>query len=249
MFRRLACLCLLAGAALSVACGGGSPSSPSPSSAASVAIRGVVLGVSGSAGPLTASAAGTQAAGGSTITVTVEGTGLTTTVSASGTFSIEGVPGGTFTLIVKKDGVEIGRVEITAAAGSEVKITLQIQSSTLVVVEIKVEAPAGASPSPTASACGISGGRVGAGIELEGDVDSGTSAGFQMRVNGERSSVLVGIVTSAATGFKCNGGAKLTDAQCKAAVTGGAKVHVSGRLDTCDAGGTTVSASQVMVQK
>jgi len=100
---------------------------------------------------------------------------------------------------------------------------------------------------PPDKACMISGGTVGAGIELEGSVVSGSSAAFLMKVQGNRSSGNVQVDASGAS-FKCNG-SKGTDAQCRASVAGGAKVHVSGTLQSCDALAALARASQVMVQK
>lgn len=238
---------------LAASCGGGSsPSSASGSGA--VVVQGVVLGAGAASGSLSASAGEKTASG--TITVTVEGSGLTTTVSANGTFELEDVPSGTFVLVFKKDGVEMGRVTITAAGGSEVKITVQLQgttSTTIVVVEIKVDDTGDQggttpSPEPSAAACLISGGRVGSGIELEGNVASGTAAAFKLSVDGERAGGLVDVSASAAS-FKCNGGGKPTDAECKASLKAGAKVHVRGTLMTCSGTAAAVTASQVTVQK
>jgi hypothetical protein len=244
LLSRLAVLAVLAVAA---ACGSDSPSS---SSSGSVRVQGVVLGMGSASGEVTASDA--VKASGSTVTVTVEGTSVTTTVSANGTFELEGIPSGTFTLVFTKDGVEIGRVAITATEGAEVKIVVQVQSTTIIVIELEVEDrddedDGGSSTSP--SACVISGGRVGSSIELEGTVASGNSSSFTMKVDGERSSADVSILTSGSTSFKCNGGAKLGDAECKATVKSGAKVHVSGQLKTCSSASAQVTAGEVKVQK
>jgi hypothetical protein len=101
-------------------------------------------------------------------------------------------------------------------------------------------------PDPARS-CMISGGRAGEGIQLEGSVASGSSAGFMMRVQGNRSSGNVQVDTSGAS-FKCNG-FKGTDAECRAKVTSGAKVHVSGTLQSCDLTAAMAQASEVKVQK
>jgi hypothetical protein len=95
--------------------------------------------------------------------------------------------------------------------------------------------------------CMISGGRVGAGIELEGGVVSGGFASFLMRVQGSRSSGNVQVDAGGAS-FKCNG-SKGTVAECQASVKEGAKVHVSGTLLSCDLSSAAAQASKVMVQK
>lgn len=243
----LARLFVLAGVVAAAGCGGDSPSSPS---GGSVRVQGVVLGM-GSAAAAGVTASDAIKASGSTVTVTVEGTSATTTVSVNGTFELDGVPGGTFTLVFTKDGVEIGRVAITATGGAEVKITVQVQSTTIIVLELEVDdhdgGDGGTSTSP--SACIISGGRVGSSIELEGNVASGNSSSFTMKVDGERSGADVSVLTSGSTSFKCNGGAKLTDAECKASVKAGVKVHVSGQLKTCSSASAQVTAGEVKVQK
>jgi hypothetical protein len=240
----------VAAAVIAPACGGGSPSSPSGSGG--VAVQGVVLGDGAS---FTASSgakpSGAQA---QKITVTVAGTSITAEVAANGTFELKGISSGSFTLIFLVDGVEIGRVVINAPDGSEVKLVVQVKNSVLVVVEIKVETggtAASPSPTPTSSACFINGGTVGQGIELEGDVTGGTFAAFKMAVNG-RADTPVDVKTSPATTFRCIGGAKaVTDAACKDSVTAKAKVHVSGKLDSCTRTplAAVVTAAEVKVQK
>jgi hypothetical protein len=96
--------------------------------------------------------------------------------------------------------------------------------------------------------CIISGGQVGRGIELEGNVMSGDSAGFVMRVQGNRASAPVDVQAVGAT-YKCNGPGSPTVAECQARVVGGAKVHVSGTLQQCTLTSALVRASRVMVQQ
>lgn len=246
MYRRVLLTWIaVAAAVFAPACGGDSPSSPSGSGG--VAVQGVVLGdgVSFAA----SSGAKPSSAKAQKITVMVEGTTITAEVSANGTFELKGIPSGTFTLVFLVDGAEIGRVVISAEEGSEVKIVVQVKESVLVVVEIKVEGTGPvASPSPAASACMLNGGRVGQGIELEGDVSSGTYAAFKMAVNG-RAGTPVDVNASSAS-FRCIGGAKsLTDVECKASVKEGAKVHVRGTLMTCTTSTAGVTAAEVKVQK
>jgi hypothetical protein len=227
------------------ACGGESPSSPSPSGG--VVVQGVVLGdgaaFTASSGPAVAAAKGQK------VTVKVEGTTITAEVSANGTFELKGIPAGTFTLIFLVDGVEIGRVVVTAEDGSEVKIVVQVKDSALVLIEIKVEGPEpSSSASPTA--CIINGGRVTQGIELEGNVISGNASSFKMDAAGATAPVTV---DASAAAFRCIGGAKTeTDASCKTSFdtqAAGAKVHVRGTLRTCSALDANVTAAEVKVQK
>jgi hypothetical protein len=230
-------------ALMAVACGG---ESPTGANGGGVVVQGVVLGDGASV-----SAADTrapQAAQAKKVTVKVEGSTLSVDVNANGTFQLTGIPGGTFTLVFLADGVEVGRVVVTAGDGSEVKIVVQVTAGQLIVVEIKVEDGSNASPPPTSSSCSVNGGTVGQRIELEGNVASGSSASFEMSVNG-RSGLPIKVNASSAS-FKCIGGAKTSsDAECKASVTTGAKVHVSGTLMTCTTSSAEVTATEVKVQK
>lgn len=223
-------------------CGGDSPSSPS--AAGGVVVQGVVLGdgagVTASSGPSVAAAKRGK------VTVTVEGTSITAEVSANGTFELKGVPGGTFTLIFLVDGVEIGRVVVNAEGGSEVKVVVQVKNSVLVLVQIEVEGP-GPSASPSPTSCIVNGGRVGRGIELEGNVLSGNAASFTMSAAGATGPVTV---DASAAAFRCIGGAKTeTEAACKASFAADMKVHVRGTLMTCSASAALVTAAEVKVQK
>jgi len=232
----LSCVAILL-ALVAAACGSSSPSSPS----GAVSVQGVVLGSAAGFAASSNHPVATSVTG--TITVTVAGTNQTVTVSANGTFELT-VPAGTFTLVFESNGVQIGTVEITAGAGSQVKITVQVQSSTLTVIEIKVDDQ---NETDTTKTCAIEGGTVGQGIELEGSVaDTGSTAGeFNMTVNGQRSAATVVIDDSHAS-FKCNGPKTGT---CNAtSVVKGAKVHVRGTLDSCTMTAAKVTASQVMLQ-
>jgi hypothetical protein len=99
--------------------------------------------------------------------------------------------------------------------------------------------------------CSINGGRVGERVELEGNVAGGSSASFQLRVQGNRASTMVQVNAGGAS-FECHpasGPNAPTPAQCQAQVTSGAKVHVSGRLTSCDLSAAEVAATKVKVQK
>jgi hypothetical protein len=239
-------IAVLFAAVIAGACGGESPSSPSATGG--VVVQGVVLG--DSAALSASSGTPTNAAQNQKITVQVEGTSITAEVGANGTFELKGIPGGTFTLIFLVDGVEIGRVVVTAEEGSEVKVVVQVKDSTLVLVQIEVEGPEGGpSPSPSASpaTCIVNGGQIGRGIELEGNVMSGDSQKFDMSAAGATKPVTV---NAASASFVCIGNAKEpTDEECKASVKAPAKVHVRGTLMTCTTEKAEVTASEVKVQK
>ena len=101
------------------------------------------------------------------------------------------------------------------------------------------------------TSCAIRGGKVGEGLELEGDVLSGNATSFRLDVEGHRSASLVQVDAGGAD-FQCHpksGPQAPTQAQCRASVVAGAKVHVKGRLQSCDAVSARVDASRVTVQK
>jgi hypothetical protein len=230
----------LVAAVLAGGCGSDSPTAPG----GGVVVEGVVLGgtASVSAADLPSSSAAARK-----VTVKVEGTTLTVDVSANGTFKLEGVPSGTFTLVFLQDGVEIGRVVVTAGDDMEVKIVVQVTGSTIVVVELKVEGRDSEKPA-SSSSCGVNGASLGQGLELEGNVSSGNSSAFKLSANGRAGFPID--VNAASASYRCVGQAKTSsDAECKAAVKTGAKVHVSGSLASCTATSATVTASEVKVQK
>jgi len=245
-------------ALLAVACGGSSPTGPSAS--AVVRVQGTVLGASASTGVVAHS--GTATASGGSLTVTVkEKPSLSAMVSDSGTFELEGLPEGSFTLVFTQGGVGLGEVLVTGASGgATVKVVVRVDGRKVALVQLEIEGPGAlASPSPRpssspASTCDISGGTVGQPIELEGHVmerltSPSPGPAFKMDVNGSRSGVAVTVDASKAS-FQCVGNAKGSDCPSKLQV--GAMVHVSGSLKSCTSGATaeaTVEATRVKIQK
>jgi len=227
-----------------VTAGCGSESPTGSAAAVGVVVQGVVLG---SGASVSAADTQTTSSRAKKVTVKVEGTSLTIDVSASGTFQFAGIPSGTFTLIFLADGVEIGRVVVSAAEGSEVKIVVQVTDSTLVLIEIKVESPGETgNGDDTSTSCVVNGGKEGERIELEGTVASGSFTQFNLTATG-RSSIPV-VVNAGSASFKCIGSAKTTsDTACKESVTTGARVHVRGTLTSCSK--AEVTAIEVKVQK
>jgi len=244
---------LVVAAALTLLRCGSSPNSPS---GAGAKLQGVVLQ------DATAHAQSlTQSAQAGKITVTVqEDPSLTVTVSGNGTFEIQGVPAGGFTLVFSLNGTTIGQIRITAVAeGTTIKIVVKVADQEVELVEIETE---DADETPTtgtggsggsggtgdggAKTCMIEGGKVGSHIELEGNVESGGSSQFRLRVNGNRSSGLVDVSASGAS-YKCNGNKGNSD--CKANLRSGAKVHVRGALTSCSTSAASVTATEVMIQK
>ncbi len=258
--RRFVVAPLVVGTAalLAVACGGSSPTGPSGSAA--VRVEGTVLD-GGAASTGVVAHAGAASASGGPVTVTVkEKPSLSVTVSGSGTFELEGLPDGSFTLVFTRNGVALGEVLVTGASGgATVKVVVRVDAKAVVLVQLEIDgATALASPSPSpspspAGSCAISGGTVGQPIELEGSVSelTGTPASpaFTMDVNGNRSRVLVDVDASKAS-FRCVGNAKSSD--CPSLLRVGAMVHVSGSLESCTAGATAeakVEATEVKIQK
>ncbi len=232
------------GAVAAAGCGAGSPSSPS-AGGKGVAVQGMVLG--DGAAFAASSDVHSSSAKPQKVTVKVEGTTITAEVSANGTFVLNDIPSGTFTLIFMVDGKEIGRIVVTAQDGDEVKIVVQVTDSALTLIEMHIEhaEPTG-SPSPTAC---IIHGTNGEMVELEGTKTSGTWQEFKMKVNGERASDLVTVHATTAA-FRCIGGTK-TDSvdDCKKLVNDGQpQVHVRGTL-TCSPTAADVTAAEVKVQK
>lgn len=241
----------VAAAVLLSACGGDGTTSPSGSG---VSLMGTVLSGSGSSG-VSAQSTSTASSSAARLVVTVqENPSLSATVSANGTFTLENLPAGEFTLVFTSGGTVVGSITITGVAGgTEVKIVVQITPDGVILIEIKIEGEIGEpspnpSPSPSSSpttggSCMINGGRAGDGIELEGDVASGNNQSFKLSVN--RASGLVSINASGAA-YRCVG---QSGKDCKANLKVGAKVHVRGVLTTCSASSALVTATEVKVQK
>ncbi len=228
----------VATALVAVACGGNGASGPT--AAGSVVVQGVVVGEDATV----TSAAAVHAASSKNnreITVRVDGTDISTTVSANGTFELE-LGSGSFTLVFERDGTVLGTVVVTAQSGT-VKIVVRDRGVRIEIVDLTVEEDgdgdaSGANP----GACAIAGGKEGRGIEIEGLVSGGSSASFQMTL-GDRSTAPVQVNAGTAS-FSCNG--KETN-DCRGTVGPGARVHVRGRLDTCSP--PVVTAYEVKVQK
>lgn len=249
--RTLTYGCALAAAVFLSACGGNDATSPSGTG---VSLQGTVLSGSAASG-VSAQSTATAASSSARLVVTVkENPALSATVSANGTFTLENLPAGEFTLVFTSGGTVVGSITITGVAGgADVKIVVQITPDGVILIEIHIDGGTGEpspspSPSPSSSpstggSCMINGGRAGDGIELEGDVASGNNQSFKLSVN--RASGLVSINASGAA-YKCVG---QSGKDCKANLKAGAQVHVRGVLTTCSASSALVTATEVKVQK
>jgi hypothetical protein len=111
------------------ACSG--PSSPSTS--ADVVLHGVVLGGSAGGGA-TAFSGGNP--GGDPIIVTVQGTAITATVGEDGSFTLRGLPTGSFTLVFTQGGVTLGTATFAEVMpNQEITVTIEVTPSGVTVVE------------------------------------------------------------------------------------------------------------------
>ena len=228
-----------------VGCGGGTPTGPS---SGAVKLQGVVVGASG----LTSQSADvTKQSTNAGITVTVkEDPSISVKVSGNGTFELDNVPAGGFTLVFSAKGVVVGTIEVSVVAGStEISIVVQITSGSVVLVHIEFNGGQNDTNGDNSGAktCMIEGGNIGQGIELEGHVASGNGNAFKLQVNGNRSSGLVDVNASGAS-YKCNGNPKTTG-DCKATLAAGDQVHVRGTLTSCTTSAASLTATEVMVQK
>ncbi len=125
-YRRLAVgLSILLSGLLLARCGQG-PTAPS----GEIVLRGSVVGSSASA----LSTGRTQGAG--AITVTVQGSTISTTVAADGSFTLRGLPEGSFTLVFTRDGAPLGQLTFDAVnANQEITITVRLSGDTVVLVD------------------------------------------------------------------------------------------------------------------
>jgi len=244
-------LLVLIGAAALLRCGGSNPASPS---GGGVKLQGVVLqSSSGTAASASVSASSAQA--GKIVVTVQENPSLSVTVSGNGTFEIQNLPAGGFTLVFSVNGVVVGQITITALSeGTTIRIVVKLSAQEVELVDLETDDDNGGSGGggnqgngdDGTKTCMIEGGKAGSSIELEGNVDSGTDVQFKLRVNGNRSGGLVDVAAAAAS-YKCNGDKASTD--CKANLKPGAKVHVRGNLTACTTTLASVTATQVTIQK
>src|SRR5260221_13213142 len=189
-------------AALSLLRCGSSPATPS---AGGVKLQGVVL----QDATAHAQALAQSAKAGKIIVTVQENPSLSVTVSGNGTFEIQDVPAGGFTLVFSVNGVTIGQITITAVhQGTTIKIVVKVAEQEVELVDIETEGDDGSATGGSggtggtdggAKTCMIEGGGVGAGIELEGNVGSGGSSQFRLGGNGNHSTGPVDVTASGAS--------------------------------------------------
>lgn len=122
-----AVLCVLS--AVVIAACGGSPSGPS--SAEGVTLSGRVVG-----GPVGFASASSGASSSITLTVTVQGTSISTTITTDGTFTLRGLPEGSFTLEFFDGSTSLGTLTFTDVnANQQITITVSLDGSTVTLLE------------------------------------------------------------------------------------------------------------------
>jgi len=136
----LAGLAAAALVALNACGGGGNPVGPAPLASRGVALKGTVVGTagSGSTGSAQLGALGARAlAGSGAITVSVqENPAITTTVANDGTFTLRGLPEGSFTLVFTRDGAPLGTLTFgSVLPNQELTITVSVSGGSVVLLE------------------------------------------------------------------------------------------------------------------
>ncbi len=122
----------LAGALVIAGCGGGSPTAPSaPGAGAGVTLNGTLLGAAAAS---SVRATSSSFAG---LTVTLqENPAITALVGADGTFTLRGLPTGSFTLVFRLDGQVVGTLTFAEVRpNQEITITVALEGTTLTLLE------------------------------------------------------------------------------------------------------------------
>src|SRR5207247_3630642 len=155
VFRPSRHLLVLIGASAMLRCGGSNPASPS---GGGVKLQGVVLQrSSGTAASASVSASSAQA--GKIVVTVQENPALSVTVSGNGTFEIQNLPAGGFTLVFSVNGVVVGQITITALSeGTTIRIVVKLSAQEVELVDLETDDD--------------NGGSVGGGNQ--GDGDDGT---------------------------------------------------------------------------
>ena len=213
--RFLTAALLAAVACFVAACGGGGGGDESPKSA-------IVVGkVQAAPGPVKASTV-PMAAGDPIVVSVQELPGVSVQVAADGSFTLRGLPAGSFTLVFTQAGGVIGTLVFSeVAVNQQITITVQLQGTELVLVDEDRR--------------GIGD----AGIELEGPVQNVVT----LAPAGDSTFVIAGRTVIARPGVTAirKGTARLTVND----VTAGTQVHVKGtRIE----GSTDVLAYEIKIQ-
>jgi hypothetical protein len=217
--RLLVFFALIGAAALAlIACGGGNAASPS---AGGIVLHGTVLGASGASA--SSFSLGAVAA---SLTVTVqENPAISTAVADDGTFTLRGLPEGSFTLVFANGGANLGSISISGVQpNQEITIKVKVAGSTVMLVEEQRN--------------GIGHGD----IEIEGLV----SAVLALQPAGESRFVIDGKTVATRPGETAI--REGNHARTVSDVTVGRRVHVKGTWLPADASGQAVLAHEIMLQ-
>ena len=206
----------------SLACGTSDSTGPS----AMATIEGTVNPGTAAAGPDARALA--AASNGATITVSVVGTGLSTTTDASGSFVITGVPSGSVTLRFQGSGIDATLQISGIEAGQTLTITVRVSGSSAVL-----DGPPGARQQCAAS---------GAKAEIEGEITAATASSITVFQQGAVKGSYVCQVSSATRIRKGNTTFTLSQLQL------GSRVHVSGTGLGSSSGACQVKAEEIKVQ-
>lgn len=211
----LTVLCVLSAVAIA-ACGGG-PSGPS--AAEGVTLSGRVVG-----GPVGFVSASSGASSAATLTVTVVGTSITATITTDGTFTLRGLPEGSFTLEFFDGATSLGTLFFSGVnANQQITITVSLEGGVTLLEQHRN---------------GIGHGD----IEIEGDVE----AVLVLNLTGESSFTIDGhLVVARPLETSIREGNKRRTVED---VTVGRQVHVKGVWETNASGGQQVLAHEIKLQ-
>lgn len=120
-------------------CGAESPSSPSAASTGVVLNGSIVIGGSSSSAFGVSAHATPASSIAGTVTVTLQGSSqVSTTVASDGSFTLRGLPAGSFTLLFTRDGSPLGTLTFNSVKpNQEVTITISVATGSVVLVQEK----------------------------------------------------------------------------------------------------------------
>jgi hypothetical protein len=217
MWTRLAVLLAACGMLLLAGCGGSGGSGASASVEKSAVVVGKV--VAGAAAKVDARL---LAAGDPIEVYVLSDPDIKATVGADGTFTLRGLPAGSFTLVFTQGGVEVGRLVFQeVAANQQITISVQLVANEIVLVDEDRR--------------GIGN----AGVEIEGLVDNVIT----LNASGDSTFVIAGRTVVARPGVTAirEGNTRKTVSD----VTAGKRVHVKG---TTQPNTTDVLAYEIMIR-
>jgi hypothetical protein len=168
---------------------------------------------------------------------------IQTTVNLGETAVINGLPPGSYTLVFTQNGTTIGTQSVVGVQpGEQIQITVIFDGGAFVMVVVVI----GNTTPPAPTPCTVDGRPVGATLIVEGVVLSGDGNAFRGDRNGTNAQDLFDVEAASAS-YVCVGLTRRGG--CKANLTAGTQVHVTGALLGCRGSVVVLNASEVMVQK